>query len=151
VLTARTEVTNWMLIFGERHLRTVLAQYETHYQRVAPIAAASSARPIPTTRSPTFPGNGSSVSLSVAASSTSTSRPRLIPAQRQWPSSGTPQGTPPRRVQHHHRTGVDQLIHRQRDQASSPVGLTVRTHQSARVIVRDGTVAIAATPITARP
>jgi hypothetical protein len=31
VLTARTEVTDWMLIFGERHLRSVLADYETHY------------------------------------------------------------------------------------------------------------------------
>ena len=31
VLTARTEVTARMLIFGERHLRTVLAQYERHY------------------------------------------------------------------------------------------------------------------------
>jgi putative transposase len=31
VLTARTEVTDRMLIFGERHLRTVLAEYETHY------------------------------------------------------------------------------------------------------------------------
>ena len=31
VLTARTEVTDRMLIFGERHLRTILAQYESHY------------------------------------------------------------------------------------------------------------------------
>jgi putative transposase len=31
VLTARKEVTDRMLIFGERHLRTVLAQYEVHY------------------------------------------------------------------------------------------------------------------------
>jgi transposase InsO family protein len=31
VLTARTEVTDRMLIFGERHLRSVLADYETHY------------------------------------------------------------------------------------------------------------------------
>src|SRR5208282_2151737 len=31
VLTARTEVTDRMLIFGQRHLRTVLAQYEAHY------------------------------------------------------------------------------------------------------------------------
>ena len=31
VLTARNEVTDRMLIFGERHLRTVLAQYEAHY------------------------------------------------------------------------------------------------------------------------
>jgi transposase InsO family protein len=31
VLTVRTEVTDRMLIFGERHLRAVLAEYETHY------------------------------------------------------------------------------------------------------------------------
>jgi putative transposase len=31
VLTARTEVTDRMLIFGERHLRSILAEYETHY------------------------------------------------------------------------------------------------------------------------
>jgi putative transposase len=31
VLTARTEVTDRMLIFSARHLRTILAQYETHY------------------------------------------------------------------------------------------------------------------------
>ncbi len=31
VLTARTEVTDQMLIFGERHLRLVLAEYQTHY------------------------------------------------------------------------------------------------------------------------
>jgi transposase InsO family protein len=31
VLTARTEVTDRMLIFGERHLRMILAEYEAHY------------------------------------------------------------------------------------------------------------------------
>jgi putative transposase len=31
VLTARTEITDRMLIFGERHLRTILAKYEAHY------------------------------------------------------------------------------------------------------------------------
>jgi putative transposase len=31
VLTTRTEVTDRMLIFGERHLRTILAGYEAHY------------------------------------------------------------------------------------------------------------------------
>ena len=31
VLTARTEVTDRMLIFGERHLRKILAEYEAHY------------------------------------------------------------------------------------------------------------------------
>ncbi len=31
VLTAQTEITDRMLIFGQRHLRTILAQYEAHY------------------------------------------------------------------------------------------------------------------------
>jgi putative transposase len=31
VLTARTELTDRMLIFAERHLRAVLAEYEAHY------------------------------------------------------------------------------------------------------------------------
>jgi transposase InsO family protein len=31
VLTARTEVTDRMLIFGARHLRLVLAEYQAHY------------------------------------------------------------------------------------------------------------------------
>jgi putative transposase len=30
VFTARTELTDRMLIFGQRHLRTILAEYETH-------------------------------------------------------------------------------------------------------------------------
>ena len=32
MLTVRKEVTDRMLIFGERHLRTILAQYEGHYK-----------------------------------------------------------------------------------------------------------------------
>jgi putative transposase len=31
VLTVRTEVTDQMLIFRQRHLRTTLTQYEAHY------------------------------------------------------------------------------------------------------------------------
>ena len=31
MLTARTEVTDRILILSERHLRTVLAEYEAHY------------------------------------------------------------------------------------------------------------------------
>ena len=31
MLTARTEVTDRMLIFGERHLRAILDEYEAHY------------------------------------------------------------------------------------------------------------------------
>jgi hypothetical protein len=47
VLTARTEVTDRLLILGERHLRLVLAEYEAHYNGRRPTAAASSARPGP--------------------------------------------------------------------------------------------------------
>jgi putative transposase len=36
VLTARTEVTDRMLIFGERHLRSVLARYARHYNGQRP-------------------------------------------------------------------------------------------------------------------
>jgi pimeloyl-ACP methyl ester carboxylesterase len=36
VLTARAEITDRMLIFGKRHLRTILAQYETHYNGQRP-------------------------------------------------------------------------------------------------------------------
>ncbi len=46
MLTARTEVTDRMLIFRERHLRTILAEYEAHYNGRRPIAAASSAHPV---------------------------------------------------------------------------------------------------------
>ena len=35
-ITARTEVTDRMLIFGERHLRTVLARYARHYNSQRP-------------------------------------------------------------------------------------------------------------------
>ena len=31
VPTVRTEVTNRMLVFGQRHLRAILAEYEAHY------------------------------------------------------------------------------------------------------------------------
>ena len=91
VLTARTEVTDRMLIFGERHLRLVLAEYEPGTTTDDdPIAAASSARPGPTTPSPTSPRSGSSAGPSSAASSTNTSGPRRSPGQDRWPSFGTP-------------------------------------------------------------
>ncbi len=66
VLTARTEVTDRMLIFGERHLRL-----------------------IPTALSPAWPRSKSSAALSSAASSANTSGPRRCPGQGWWPSSGT--------------------------------------------------------------
>ena len=91
VLTARAEVTDRMLIFGERHLRVVMAEYEAHYNGGDPTAAASCARPGPITPPPTSARSGSSAGLSWAASSTNTKGPRRSPGQGPWPSSGTPQ------------------------------------------------------------
>jgi len=49
VLTARTEATDRMLIFGERHLRLILAEYQAHYNGRRPhrssTAPATQARP----------------------------------------------------------------------------------------------------------
>ena len=36
VLTARTGITDRMFIFGERHLRAILAEYESHHNRRRP-------------------------------------------------------------------------------------------------------------------
>jgi hypothetical protein len=50
VLTIRTEVTDRLLIFGDRHLRSILAGYEAHYNgRTAPPPRA------PTSTTPTRP------------------------------------------------------------------------------------------------
>jgi putative transposase len=45
VLTARTEAADRMLIFGERHLRLILAEYETYYRRTTPSSPSASAAP----------------------------------------------------------------------------------------------------------
>jgi putative transposase len=47
VLTARAELTDRILIFGERHLRTVLAAYGTHYNRRRPHRALQLRPPRP--------------------------------------------------------------------------------------------------------
>ena len=47
VLTARTELTDRILIFGERHLRTVLARYSTHYNGRRPHRALQLLPPRP--------------------------------------------------------------------------------------------------------
>ena len=47
VLTARTELTDRILIFGERHLRTVLARYSAHYNGRRPHRALSLVPPRP--------------------------------------------------------------------------------------------------------
>jgi putative transposase len=47
VLTVRTELTDRILIFSERHLRTVLAAYGTHYNRRRPHRALQLQPPRP--------------------------------------------------------------------------------------------------------
>ena len=47
VLTVRTEVTDQMLIFGERHLRSVLAEYSAHYNTAAAASSAAAASAAP--------------------------------------------------------------------------------------------------------
>jgi transposase InsO family protein len=89
VLTARTEVTDRMLIFGEQHLRSVLAGYARPTTDNARTAAANSARTGPTTPSPTSPRSGSHAGPSSAASSTNTNGPHRCPGQDRWHNSGT--------------------------------------------------------------
>jgi putative transposase len=48
VLTIRTEVTDRMLIFGEQHLRYVLAVYASHYNARRPHRALQLRPPRPT-------------------------------------------------------------------------------------------------------
>ena len=52
VLTVRTELTDQMLIFGERHRRSVLAQYSRHYNRQRPHRALQLRPPRPTSPVP---------------------------------------------------------------------------------------------------
>jgi hypothetical protein len=93
VLTARTEVTDRMLIFGERHLRSVLAEYEARYNGRWPHRSRQLRPPGPTRLSPTLLRSGSSAGPFSAVSSANTSEPRRSPGQDHWPSSGTPQAS----------------------------------------------------------
>ena len=52
VLTVRTEVTDRMLIFGQRHLRAVLTEYAQHYNRRRPHRALQLHPPRPDHRTP---------------------------------------------------------------------------------------------------
>ena len=52
MLTVRTEVTDRMLIFGERHLRRVLAGYAAHYNAARPHRALQLRPPRPTSPVP---------------------------------------------------------------------------------------------------
>jgi putative transposase len=65
VLTARTELTDRILIFGERHLRTVLADYSAHYNGRRPHRRCDFSRhaPIIPPRISTTSGSGVGRSL----------------------------------------------------------------------------------------
>ena len=52
VLTVRTEVTDRMLIFGERHLRQVLAVYAAHYNTARPHQTLRLRPPLPASPAP---------------------------------------------------------------------------------------------------
>jgi len=75
VLTVRAEVTDRMLIFGERHLRRVLAEYSAHYNEQRPhralqLAGRAHRRPLPRPhgglRLVGLPARNPTVSLTVA-------------------------------------------------------------------------------------
>ena len=81
VLTARSEITDRMLIIGERHLRSVLAKYARHYNGRRPHRSRQLHPPGPTIPSPTSRESGSCADPYSAASSTNTCGPRKPPAQ----------------------------------------------------------------------
>jgi hypothetical protein len=89
VLTAR--VTDPMLIFGQRHLRPVLAQYEAHCNRRRPHRGRHFRPPRPGHLVADLCQQRIKRRPVPAASSTSTSGPHKSPDQDRWPSSGTPQ------------------------------------------------------------
>jgi len=91
VLTARTEVTDRMLIFSERHLRIVMAEYARHYNGRRPHRALQLQPPGPTIPWPISPRNESSAGPSSAASSTNSSGPPKSPGHGRRHRSGTPQ------------------------------------------------------------
>jgi putative transposase len=66
--TLRRELLNRMLILGERHLRSVLTEYEAHYTRPGRTRASPSAYPtVATSPLPTSAANGSTANPSSAA------------------------------------------------------------------------------------
>ena len=91
VHAARAEVTDRMLIFGERHLRSVLTEYARHYNRRRPHRSRQ-LHP----RRPDHPAAGLSRERIrrrpvLGGLLNDTNEPRRSPGQDTWPSSETPQ------------------------------------------------------------
>ena len=91
VLTVRTEVADRMLIFGEWHLRRVLAVCAARDNGRRPHRALRLRAPRPTSSVPSRLMAGSGVDRSWADSSTSTRRQLETAGQAPWPRSGTRQ------------------------------------------------------------
>jgi putative transposase len=81
VLTARTEVTDRMLILGTRHLRTILAEYETHYNGRRPHRSRQLRPPRPDHPVADLSRERIRPDPSSALSSASTSGPHRSPGQ----------------------------------------------------------------------
>ncbi|MDT7653606.1 MAG: putative transposase [Pseudonocardiales bacterium] len=67
ILTARTELTNRILILGERDLRTVLAEYGAHYNGRRPHRAQRLLPPRPDHPARTLTSSGSDADRSLEA------------------------------------------------------------------------------------
>jgi hypothetical protein len=80
-----------MLIFGDRHLHSILLSTRPSTTEGTPVAAVSSGRRSSTISSAALPRSRSGADSSSAGSSTNTSRLGRSPGQRLWPNSGTPQ------------------------------------------------------------
>ena len=93
VLTARTELTDRILIFGERHLRTVLARYAAHYNGRGHIERCNFARHAPIIP-PWLCTSQRIRRRPVSRRADQRVRTRRLKPQvrRPWPSFGTPQG-----------------------------------------------------------
>ena len=77
----RFVLTAWMLIFGQRHLRTIPDEYVAHHNGRLPNRSRQLHPPRPDHPSPTSPRSGSNVDPSSTASSTNTSGPHRSPGQ----------------------------------------------------------------------
>ena len=88
VLTARTEITDRMLIFGQRHLRTILAQYEAHYNGRRPHRSRQLRPPWPD--HPVADLSKKRIQRRpVLGGLINEYEPHRSPGQDQWPSSGS--------------------------------------------------------------